>query len=154
MISIILAIFAGVLISIQSIFNAKVNEYLSHWLTTTIVLGLGFITSLLFYIVTEKSIFIHYETTNYMYYMSGLFGIGIVICMMKAISLLGPAYTILISLISQLTIAMFFDALGLFGLEKVAFPIHKLLGILLLIIGVGIFSGVLPYKKSKVTTEN
>ena len=150
MISIILAIFAGVLISIQSIFNARVNEYLSHWLTTTIVLGLGFITSLLFYIVTEKSIFIHYETTNYMYYLSGLFGIGIVICMMKAISLLGPAYTILISLISQLTIAMFFDALGLFGLEKVAFPTHKLLGILLLIIGVGIFSGVLPYKKSKV----
>ncbi|TQR39543.1 hypothetical protein C7Y47_00450 [Lysinibacillus sphaericus] len=34
MIGLIFAILAGALISLQSIFNAKVNENVGHWLTT------------------------------------------------------------------------------------------------------------------------
>lgn len=53
MIGFSLAILAGILISLQSIFNAKVNENVGQWLTTTCVLGIGLISSILFYIIQK-----------------------------------------------------------------------------------------------------
>ncbi|MED2217134.1 EamA-like transporter family protein, partial [Bacillus thuringiensis] len=41
MIGFSLAILAGILISLQSVFNAKVHENVGQWLTTTCVLGIG-----------------------------------------------------------------------------------------------------------------
>ncbi len=153
MIGLIFAVLAGTLISLQSVFNAKVNENVGHWLTTSCVLGLGLMSSFIFHVIIEKSIFINYQTTNNLYYVSGIFGIGLVICIMRAVSLLGPAYTVLISLITQLVIALCIDTLGLFGLKKVPFQINKLVGIGLLVIGVLIFKDLLPYKKKVVDSD-
>lgn len=154
MLGIILAILAGLLISLQSIFNAKVNEQVGHWLTTTLVLGLGFVTSFMFFIITERNIYINYEVSNYVYYISGLFGIGIVIFIMKAIFLLGPAYTILISLITQLSLALIIDSVGLFNIKQISFEINKLMGLFIIIIGVGIFIGIIKYTKKSNILED
>ncbi|MGR3779624.1 DMT family transporter [Bacillus paramycoides] len=153
MIGLIFAVLAGALISLQSIFNAKVNENIGHWLTTSCVLGLGLMSSFVFHVITEKSFFINYHTTNNLYYISGMFGIGLVICIMRAVRLLGPAYTVLISLITQLVIALSIDTFGLFGVEKVPFQMNKLVGIGLLVIGVLIFKDLLPYKKKEVDSD-
>ncbi|MCU5403131.1 DMT family transporter [Bacillus cereus] len=148
MIGFSLAILAGILISLQSVFNAKVNENVGQWLTTTCVLGIGLISSILFYIITENSINIKVYTTNYLFYVSGLFGIGLIICIMGAIKSLGPAYTVLISLITQLVIALCIDTFGLFGMESIPLQINKLVGIGLLIVGVGIFKNLFLNKKA------
>ncbi|MEH6945188.1 DMT family transporter [Bacillus sp. JJ722] len=150
MIGIVFAILAGILISFQSIFNAKVNEHVGHWLTTSLVLGLGCATSYIMYVVTERSLIFSLQTTNDVYYISGIFGIGIVICLMKSVTLMGPSYTILISLITQLSVAFCIDTFGLFGLEVIPFQLNKLLGIVILIIGVMIFKGILPSKNRLV----
>ena len=139
MIGFSLAILAGILISLQSVFNTKVNEIVGQWLTTACVLGIGLISSVLFHIMTEKSISVNFYTANYLFYISGLFGIGLIICIMGAIKSLGPAYTVLISLITQLVVALCVDTFGLFGMERVPIQINKLIGIGLLIVGVGIF---------------
>ncbi|MEB8805533.1 DMT family transporter [Bacillus cereus] len=143
----IFAILAGALISLQSVFNVKINESVGHWLTTSCVLGFGLISSLIAYFITEKTLFINYHTTNYIYYLSGLYGIGLVVFIMSAIKLLGPSYTVLISLITQLVLALCIDTFGLFGIEKVPFQINKLIGIGMLVLGVVIFKNLLPYKK-------
>ncbi len=149
-----LAILAGILISLQSVFNTKVNENVGQWLTTTCVLGIGLISSVLFYIITEKSISVNFYTTNYLFYVSGLFGIGLIICIMGAIKSLGPAYTVLISLITQLVVALCIDTFGLFGMERIPLQINKLVGIGLLIIGIGIFKNLFSNKKSiKITGD-
>ncbi len=148
-----LAILAGILISLQSVFNTKVNENVGQWLTTTCVLGIGLISSVLFYIITEKSISVNFYTTNYLFYVSGLFGIGLIICIMGAIKSLGPAYTVLISLITQLVVALCIDTFGLFGMESIPLQINKLVGIGLLIIGIGIFKNLFSNKKSIKITE-
>ncbi|HGH7176328.1 TPA: DMT family transporter [Bacillus wiedmannii] len=154
MIGFSLAILAGILISVQSVFNAKVNESVGQWLTTACVLGIGFISSILFYIITEKSIIIKFYTANYLFYVSGLFGIGLIICIMGAIKSLGPAYTVLISLITQLVVALCIDTFGLFGMERIPLQINKLVGIGLLIIGIGIFKNLFSNKKSiKITGD-
>ncbi|KAB2421460.1 DMT family transporter [Bacillus cereus] len=148
MIGFSLAILAGILISLQSVFNAKVNENVGQWLTTTCVLGIGLISSILFYIITENSINIKVYTTNYLFYVSGLFGIGLIICIMGAIKSLDPAYTVLISLITQLVVALCIDTFGLFGMESIPLQINKLVGIGLLIVGVGIFKNLFLNKKA------
>ena len=149
-----LAILAGVLISLQSVFNTKVNENVGQWLTTTCVLGIGLISSILFYIITENSISIKVYTTNYLFYVSGLFGIGLIICIMGAIKSLGPAYTVLISLITQLVVALCIDTFGLFGMESIPLQINKLVGIGLLIFGVGIFKNIFSNKRAIRITED
>ncbi len=149
-----LAILAGILISLQSVFNAKVNENVGQWLTITCVLGIGLISSILFYIITENSINIKVYTTNYLFYVSGLFGIGLIICIMGAIKSLGPAYTVLISLITQLVVALSIDTFGLFGMEIVPLQINKLVGIGLLIFGVGIFKNIFSNKRAIRITED
>ena len=73
-------------------------------------------------------------TTNYLFYVSGLFGIGLIICIMGAIKSL-YAYTVLISLITQLVVALCIDTFGLFGMESIPLQINKLVGIGLLIVG-------------------
>ncbi|WP_395761567.1 DMT family transporter [Bacillus sp. 3G2] len=148
MIGFSLAIIAGVFISLQSVFNAKVNENVGQWLTTACVLGIGLISSILFYIITEHSISIKVYTTNYLFYVSGLFGIGLIICIMGAIKSLGPAYTVLISLITQLVVALCIDTFGLFGMESIPLQINKLVGIGLLIMGIGIFKNLFSSKKT------
>lgn len=149
-----LAILAGVLISLQSVFNTKVNENVGQWLTTACVLGIGLIGSIVFYIITENSISIKVYTTNYLFYVSGLFGIGLIICIMIAIKNLGPAYTVLISLITQLVVALSIDTFGLFGMESVPLQINKLVGIGLLIFGVGIFKNIFSNKRAIRITED
>ncbi|GAB6551366.1 DMT family transporter [Bacillus mobilis] len=148
MIGFSLAIIAGVFISLQSVFNAKVNENVGQWLTTACVLGIGLISSILFYIITEHSISIKVYTTNYLFYVSGLFGIGLIICIMGAIKSLGPAYTVLISLITQLVVALCIDTFGLFGMESIPLQINKLVGIGLLIMGIEIFKNLFSSKKT------
>ncbi|PEP26726.1 DMT family transporter [Bacillus wiedmannii] len=154
MIGFTLAILAGILISLQSVFNTKVNENVGQWLTTTCVLGICLISSVLFYIITEKSISVNFYTTNYLFYVSGLFGIGLIICIMGAIKSLGPAYTVLISLITQLVVALCIDTFGLFGMESIPLQINKLVGIGLLIIGIGIIKNLFSNKKSIKITED
>ncbi|MFP3412511.1 DMT family transporter [Bacillus sp. SIMBA_074] len=154
MIGFSLAILAGILISLQSVFNTKVNEIVGQWLTTACVLGIGLISSVLFHIITEKSISVNFYTANYLFYISGLFGIGLIICIMGAIKSLGPAYTVLISLITQLVVALCVDTFGLFGMERVPIQINKLIGIGLLIVGVGIFKNLFSNKKSITINED
>ncbi|PGH81500.1 hypothetical protein CN899_20200 [Bacillus thuringiensis] len=154
MIGFSLAILAGILISLQSVFNEKVNENVGQWLTTTCVLGIGLISSILFYIITENSISIKVYTANYLFYVSGLFGIGLIICIMGAIKSLGPAYTVLISLITQLVVALCIDTFGLFGMESIPLQINKLVGIGLLIMGVGIFKNIFSNKRAIRITED
>ncbi|PDZ03030.1 hypothetical protein COE20_15330 [Bacillus cereus] len=153
MIGFSLAIVAGVFISLQSVFNAKVNESVGQWLTTSCVLGIGLISSILFYIITENSISIKVYTTNYLFYVSALFGIGLIICIMGAIKSLGPAYTVLISLITQLVVALCIDTFGLFGIESIPLQINKLVGIGLLIMGIGIFKNLFSSKKAILIKE-
>ncbi|MDA1641004.1 DMT family transporter [Bacillus cereus group sp. TH177-1LC] len=154
MIGFSLATLARILISLQSVFNVKVNENVGQWLTTACVLGIGFISSILFYIITENSINIKVYTTNYLFYVSGLFGIGLIICIMGAIKSLGPAYTVLISLITQLVVALSIDTFGLFGMEIVPLQINKLVGIGLFIFGVGIFKNIFSNKRAIRITED
>jgi bacterial/archaeal transporter family-2 protein len=139
LLGLLLALISGSLISLQTIFNSKVNERAGIWITTTFVLGMGFFASFLMGLLFEgKQLFV-LENMKPWYWISGMLGVGVVFCLTKGISILRPTYAISIVLTSQLMFALLFDLKGWLGLEKVPFSFKQLIGVLVIVSGILLF---------------
>ncbi|WP_211748307.1 DMT family transporter [Paenibacillus sp. Marseille-Q4541] len=136
---IILALVAGSFVALQVIFNSKMGEHTGSWLTTTIVLGLGAVAALTVSLLLEGTSGYHMENMKTWYWISGAIGVGVVFSLMQAIKALGPTFATSIVLTSQLSFALLWDSLGLFGLEKIEFTFNKFLGVLVIIGGILVF---------------
>ncbi|MDQ0062470.1 DMT family transporter [Paenibacillus harenae] len=135
----IMALIAGSLVGLQNIFNSKVNEHAGSWATTTLVLGMGFSASLTIGLIfTGKQMF-SFQNMQPWYWISGLIGVGVVICLVQGIRLLGPTFAVSIVLISQLGFALLWDSLGWLGLDKVPFTFNQLIGVLVIVGGILVF---------------
>lgn len=139
MIGLMFAFIAGSLVSLQNIFNSKVDQHVGSWVTTTLVLGLGFAASLTLGLVFEGGGMFALEGMQTWYWFSGLVGIGVVTCLMKSIRMLGPTLAISIVMTSQLVFALFLDSMGWLGLQQVPFTFKQLAGVLLLASGIYVF---------------
>ncbi|GED72366.1 hypothetical protein BRE01_60680 [Brevibacillus reuszeri] len=135
----LLALMAGSLVSLQNIFNTKVNEHAGTWTTTTIVLGMGFLASFTIGLLIEGGHLFSISRMQPWYWFSGVIGVGVVISLVQGIRLLGPTYAISIVLTSQLVFALLWDSLGWFGLEQVPFTLKQLAGVLVIVAGVIVF---------------
>lgn len=152
---IFMAALAGMLVGLQNIFNSRVNERAGLWLTTTLVLGMGFLASLLIGLATQGPGMFHPGHMEPWYWFSGLIGVGIVTCMVKGVSLLGPTYASAVAMTAQLAFAVLWDTLGWFGLEKVPFTGRQLIGVLVIAAGIIVFKlgGSRSKARSKVRQE-
>lgn len=138
-IGLLCAIMAGTLVSLQNIFNSKVNEKAGSWMTTTLVLGLGFLASFILGLFFEGGQLFDLQQMKWWYWFSGLLGIGVITGIVQGIRYLGPTFAISIVLTSQLGFAVILDSLGWMGLEKVPFTLKQFLGVLLILGGVIVF---------------
>lgn len=138
-VGLLLALTAGALVSLQNIFNSKVNEHAGTWTTTTLVLGMGFLASFGIGLLLEGKHLFSLSNMQPWYWFSGIIGVGVVISLVQGIRLLGPTYAISIVLTSQLGFALLWDSLGWFGLEQVPFTSKQLFGVLVIIAGVIVF---------------
>ncbi|ATO50205.1 DMT family transporter [Brevibacillus laterosporus] len=136
---IVLALIAGSLVGLQNIFNGKVNEHVGSWTTTTLVLGMGFVALLTMGFIFEGKHIFTLQNMKTWYWFSGLIGVGVVICLVQGIRLLGPTYAVSIVVTSQLGFALLWDSLGWFGLDKVPFTFRQLIGVLVIVCGVFLF---------------
>ncbi|MDN3018280.1 DMT family transporter [Paenibacillus sp. BSR1-1] len=133
------SIIAGSLVSLQNIFNSKVNERAGSWATTTLVLGLGFLASLSIGLIFEGKQLFDLQNMKTWYWFSGLIGVGVVTSIVQGMRLLGPTYTISIVMTSQLGFALLGDSLGLLGLTQVPFTSKQLIGVLVIVSGILVF---------------
>ncbi|MCM3676303.1 DMT family transporter [Peribacillus simplex] len=133
------AILAGSMVSLQNVFNCKVNEHVNPWSTTTLVLGLGFLASFLSGFAFEGMELFQLHNMKPWYWLSGLVGIGVVICVTQGVKLLGPTFAISIVMAAQLVFALAWDSMGLLGLEKVPFTFKQLARVLFISAGMIIF---------------
>ncbi|WP_138493706.1 DMT family transporter [Paenibacillus pinistramenti] len=136
---IVLALIAGALVSLQNIFNNKVNQHVSSWATTSLVLGMGFAASLGIGLLFEGKQMFHLTHMQSWYWISGMIGVGVVISLVQALRHLSPTYAISIVMTSQLGFACLWDSLGWLGLQKVPFKLSQLLGVLLIVAGIVVF---------------
>jgi transporter family-2 protein len=138
-VGILFACAAGSLVSLQTIFNSKVNENAGSWATTTLVLGLGFLASLAMGLIFEGGKLFHLQHMKPWYWASGIIGVGVVTCLVQGIKRLGPTYSTSIVLISQLGFALLWDSFGWLGFDKVPFTFKHLMGVLVIVGGILVF---------------
>lgn len=136
MTGILFSLMAGALVSIQAIFNSKVNERAGTWATTTLVLGLGFLASLTIGFILEGKQLFAWQGMQPWFWFSGLIGVGVVMSLVQAMKRLSPTIAIAIVMTSEVLFALLWDSLGWMGLEQVPFTLNKLLGVLVIIGGI------------------
>ncbi|WP_274319523.1 DMT family transporter [Paenibacillus qinlingensis] len=136
---ILMALAAGSLISVQTMFNNKVNEAAGSHSTTALVLGMGFFASTSMGLMIDGVALFSLKPMQPWFWFSGLLGIGVVTWIVKGVKLLGPSYAISIVMASQLLCALWWDSAGWFGLDRVPFTIQKTIGVTLLICGLILF---------------
>ncbi|RAU93451.1 DMT family transporter [Paenibacillus sp. YN15] len=138
-IGILMAALAGGLVGLQNIFNNRVHVKAGLWVTTTLVLGMGFLPSFVIGLASEGTGMFRPGHVEPWYFFSGLIGVGVVTCMVRGTHLLGPTYAAAVAMVSQLGFAVVWDTLGWFGLEKVPFTGTQLLGVLVIAAGIVVF---------------
>ncbi|WP_335870971.1 DMT family transporter [Bacillus sp. 2205SS5-2] len=149
-----MAMMAGALVSIQNIFNSKVNERSGSWTTTTLVLGLGFLASLIMGLLFEGQDLFVLSNMRLWYWGSGVIGVGVVVCLVQGIKRLGATFAISIVLTSELGFALLWDSLGWLGLEKVPFTLEQFLGVVIIAGGAIVFKlGGSGQEQQEETTE-
>lgn len=149
MIGVLLALMAGMLVSVQTLFNNKVNTAVQSHTTTALVLGMGFIASLGMGLIVEGADFFKWPSMPLWFWFSGLLGIGVVTCVVKGVRLLGASTSTTMVMASQLICALWWDSAGWFGLEQVPFSWQKVIGVIALIAGLLLFK-YQPQAKARV----
>ncbi|MCX7921963.1 MAG: DMT family transporter [Clostridia bacterium] len=139
MLGIFFSILAGVLITVQGVFNTRLSDKIGQVEATVIVHLVGLITSLAVFSFIKGNSFSKITEVNKLYLLGGVMGVVIVLSVMKGISLLGPGFSISVLLITQLLAALIIDMFGLFGSPKVSFDFTKPLGVVIIILGILIF---------------
>ncbi|MDQ0481119.1 DMT family transporter [Guptibacillus hwajinpoensis] len=138
-IGIIMAAVAGAFVSLQNVFNSKVNERAGSWITTTLVLGLGFLASFMIGLLVEGKHLFMLDEMKPWYWFSGVIGVGVVVCLVQSIKRLGPTFAISIVMASQLGFAIVSDSLGLLGLKQVPFTGKQFLAVIVIVTGMLVF---------------
>lgn len=139
MTGILFAVIAGVFIALQGVFNTRVSEKIGLWETNAVVMGIGFILATILAIFFGNGNLKQIIEVNKLYLLGGVFGVVIVYCIMKGITIVGPTYSIAVVIIVQLIVGMVVDCFGLFEIPQIKFHITKPIGIIIMIIGLMVF---------------
>ncbi|MDX8362812.1 MULTISPECIES: DMT family transporter [Bacillaceae] len=130
---------AGIFITLQGAFNARLSDDLGPWHTTSLIHLIGFIISFVIYLFVRDGQRGGFQKTPFLYLLGGTFGVMIVFGQMTAINLIGPTFAVAVLLIAQLFSAFIIETKGLFEEQKQRITWSKLLGIALMFCGVIVF---------------
>mgnify|MGYP001585491589 CR=1 FL=1 len=139
MLGAIYSIAAGILMSLQGVFNTRLGQKIGLWETNFIVQVTGLLFTTVALLLVGDGSFKNARTANKIYYLGGFIGVFIIYTVMKGISSLGPTCSIAVILVAQLAAAAIIDAFGLFGSETIKFGITKIIGIIVMVVGIMIF---------------
>lgn len=139
MLGIILSIISGISMSFQGVFNTRLSEKVGIWESNFLVQSIGMVLTLIILLLIGDGNIKKVKEVNKLYLSGGILGVIIIYTVMIGIKSLGPTYAISTILVSQLLSAAIIDAFGLFGSEQIKFGVMKILGVLVMIVGIVIF---------------
>lgn len=133
------SIMAGLLISLQGIFNTRMSDKIGFWQANSFIKGTAFIFAFLILLSTRKIDFSNFKDVNKLYLLGGVMGALIVFGVMKGISYSGASNAITIIVVSQLLFTFLVNVFGLFGEEIISVTVPKVIGLVLMVSGVIMF---------------
>lgn len=140
MVGVLFALLAGLLMSVQGVFNTRVMDSSNMWATNSWVQLTAFIVSISMWFFTgRENLLSVFNVSNKLYLLGGVIGAFITFTVIKGISDLGPIYATMLILLAQLVVSCMIETFGLFGTEKMCFEWSKLIGVAMMIAGIIIF---------------
>lgn len=137
MLGIFIALLSGALMSIQGVFNTDVTKHTSLWVSTSFVQFTALLVCLAAWLITDRASFAALGNVPHKYtLLGGAIGAFITVTVIRGMDLLGPAKATMLIVIAQLAISWLIELFGIFGMEKTAFSMRKLIGMLIAVIGI------------------
>ncbi|RKO68228.1 DMT family transporter [Desulfofundulus salinus] len=129
-----IAALSGVTMAVQGSLNAALGKVIGLLETTFVVhlVGLILVAVLLFGFHLGDGRLADYAQAPWYYYLGGMLGVLIVYAVVRSIPKVGVAPATTAIIIGQVLTASLIDHLGLFGLEKLPFTWHRVVGTLLM----------------------
>lgn len=138
----LIACISGALMSVQGVFNTGVTKETGPWLTNCFVQLTAFLVCVGFFLFMEQGkvpIGDLFKIDHKYMLLGGVLGAFITLTVIQSMSSLGPAKAILAIVITQVLVGYLVELFGMFGVEKVAFSVSKLIGIIIAIAGLVVF---------------
>ena len=140
MTGILFSLLAGLLMSVQGVFNTRVMDSSNMWVTNSWVQFTAFATSIsIWFFAGRENLLSVFNVSNKIYLFGGVIGAFITFTVIKSISNLGPIYATMLILLAQLVVSCLIESFGIFGTEKICFEWSKLIGIALMVVGIVVF---------------
>ena len=142
MLGIIIAIVSGALMSVQGVFNSNFTKQTNLWFANCIIQFSAFIMCLLIWLITKPggNISMLYNMEDKYVLLGGIIGSFITFTVINSMNRHGPAKAVMIIVVAQILVAYIIELCGMFGVEKAAFEMKKLFGVVIAIIGIIMFS--------------
>jgi len=134
MIPFLIAGLAGVTMAFQGAINSGLSKIIGLLEATFVVhvVGLLFVTTLLFMFGLGDGSLARYAEAPWYYYIGGLLGVVIVYGVVRTMPQVGVAPATTAIIIGQVLTAAAIDHLGLFGLKQIAFTWYRIAGVFLM----------------------
>ena len=135
----ILALLIGALISIMISFNSGLEGYVGSTYSVVIIHAVGLIAILIVAAIKREKVVIK-ESIPFYLFLGGIFGVMLTLVNVITIGSIGVALTTALAVFGQLVFSSLVDHFGLFGLTKYEFNPKKLVGLLIVFVGLVIMT--------------
>lgn len=135
----ILALAIGALVSIMISFNAGLESRIGSSYSVVIIHAVGLIAILIVAAIKKEKIIIKERIPFYLY-LGGIFGVTLTLVNIVTIVNIGVALTTALAVFGQLIFSSLIDHFGLFGLHKYKFNPKKLIGFMIVFVGLVIMT--------------
>lgn len=140
MIGFLIAVFSGVLMSVQGVFNTRVTESSSIWTANAFVQCSAFLVCMAAWAATDRSNLLGVFKVEPKYMLlGGVMGAAITWTVIKSMDMLGPAKAVLFIVVAQIAAAYLIELFGLFGTQKADWEWRKAIGMALAVAGIAVF---------------
>lgn len=129
------AVFIGVLIAIMATFNAVLHNYSGSYLSILIIHIVGLVTIIFALIIKKQKIFFNKKVPIYLF-SAGSIGVLMVLFSNVCFAYLGASLTLSLTVFGQLVMSCLIDHFGLLGMKTYKFQNKKIIGFLIIFIGI------------------
>ncbi|SCC37526.1 DMT family transporter [Bacillus sp. N5-665] len=137
---VVFAILAGVFITLQGTFNAKLSSHIGIWSTSIITHLIGFLIATTVFLLKKEEKVADLKDVKKIYLVAGALG-GLIICAETiAIHSMGVTLTAGTLMVAQLLTATLIEMKGLFQIKKIQMERYHIVGTIVMIIGIVVFN--------------
>ncbi|MFK4428773.1 DMT family transporter [Bacillus sp. RC54] len=148
---VVFAILAGVFITLQGTFNAKLSSHIGIWSTSIITHLIGVLIATTVFLLKKEEKVVALKDVKKIYLVAGALG-GLIICAETiAIHSMGvtlTAGTLMVAqlltagtlMVAQLLTATLIEMKGLFQIKKIQMERYHIVGTIVMIIGIVVFN--------------